>query len=86
MRGRFAWLGAAVVLLGLGGLATVGTQDKLGSMGFGIYRVRAGADGLYSAGGGVHCGAAGRIVLLRAFSLRIVERRDWLLAKIFRAD
>ena len=27
MRGRFAWLGVAVVLLGVGGLATVGTQD-----------------------------------------------------------
>jgi hypothetical protein len=27
MRGRFAWLGAAVVLLAVGGLATVGTQD-----------------------------------------------------------
>jgi hypothetical protein len=27
MRGRFAWLGAAVVLLAVGALATVGTQD-----------------------------------------------------------
>src|SRR6266550_1778343 len=27
MRGRFAWLGAAVVLLAIGGLATVATQD-----------------------------------------------------------
>jgi hypothetical protein len=27
MRGRFAWLGAAVILLAVGGLATVGTQD-----------------------------------------------------------
>ncbi|MGH9481249.1 MAG: hypothetical protein ACRD1L_04070, partial [Terriglobales bacterium] len=27
MRGRFAWIGAAVVLLAVGGLATVGTQD-----------------------------------------------------------
>jgi ABC-type transport system involved in multi-copper enzyme maturation permease subunit len=27
MRGRFAWLGVAVVLLAVGGLATVGTQD-----------------------------------------------------------
>jgi hypothetical protein len=27
MRGRFAWLGAAVMLLAVGGLATVGTQD-----------------------------------------------------------
>lgn len=27
MRGRFAWLGAAVVLLAVGGMATVGTQD-----------------------------------------------------------
>jgi hypothetical protein len=26
-RGRFAWLGAAVILLAIGGLATVGTQD-----------------------------------------------------------
>ena len=26
-RGRFAWLGAAVVLLAIGVLATVGTQD-----------------------------------------------------------
>jgi hypothetical protein len=28
MRGRFAWLGAAVVLLGLGGLSAVATQDS----------------------------------------------------------
>ena len=27
MRGRFAWIGAGVVLLAVGGLATVGTQD-----------------------------------------------------------
>ena len=27
MRGRFAWLGAAVILLAIGGVATVGTQD-----------------------------------------------------------
>lgn len=27
MRGRFAWLGAAVILLVVGGIATVGTQD-----------------------------------------------------------
>jgi ABC-type transport system involved in multi-copper enzyme maturation permease subunit len=27
LRGRFAWIGAAVVLLAVGGLATVGTQD-----------------------------------------------------------
>src|ERR1700688_3045128 len=27
MPGRFAWLGAAVVLWAIGGLATVGTQD-----------------------------------------------------------
>ena len=27
MRGRFAWLGAAVILFAVGGLATVGTQD-----------------------------------------------------------
>src|ERR1700722_17029981 len=27
VRGRFAWLGAAVVLLAVGGLATAGTQD-----------------------------------------------------------
>jgi hypothetical protein len=26
-RGRFAWFGAAIVLLAVGGLATVGTQD-----------------------------------------------------------
>ena len=27
MRGRFAWLGAGVLLLVVGGVATVGTQD-----------------------------------------------------------
>lgn len=27
MRGRFAWIGAAVILLAVGGMATVGTQD-----------------------------------------------------------
>jgi hypothetical protein len=36
MRGRFAWIGAAIVLLAVGGLATVGTQDNTWLDGDGI--------------------------------------------------
>ena len=79
MRGRFAWLGAAVILLAVGGLATVGTQDSWLD-GYGII-----AYGLIPLG--FIPMAAGMIASPRAN--RFVEcvftapvnRRDWLAAK-----
>ena len=79
MRGRFAWLGAAVILLAVGGLATVGTQDTWLD-GYGII-----AYGLVPLG--FIPVAAGMIASPRAN--RFVEcvftapvnRRDWLAAK-----
>jgi ABC-type transport system involved in multi-copper enzyme maturation permease subunit len=79
MRGRFAWLGAAVILLAVGALATVGTQDTWLD-GYGII-----AYGLVPLG--FIPVAAGMIASPRAN--RFVEcvftapvnRRDWLAAK-----
>src|SRR5580700_433807 len=79
MRGRFAWLGAATILLAVGGLATVGTQDTWLD-GYGII-----AYGLVPLG--FIPVAAGMIASPRAN--RFVEcvftapvnRRDWLAAK-----
>src|ERR1035438_7803860 len=79
MRGRFAWLGAAVILLVVGGMATVGTQDTWLD-GYGII-----AYGLVPLG--FIPVAAGMIAIPRVN--RFVEcvftapvnRRDWLAAK-----
>lgn len=80
MRGRFAWLGAAVILLAVGVLATVGTQDSWLD-GYGII-----AYGLLPLG--FIPVAAGMIASPRAN--RFVEcvftapvsRADWLAAKV----
>jgi ABC-type transport system involved in multi-copper enzyme maturation permease subunit len=80
MRGRFAWLGAAVILLAVGGLATVGTQDTWLD-GFGII-----AYGLVPlafiplAAGAIASPRANRFV--ESVFTAPVERRDWLIAKI----
>jgi ABC-type transport system involved in multi-copper enzyme maturation permease subunit len=79
MRGRFAWLGAAVVLLAVGGLATVGTQDTWLD-GYGII-----AYGLVPLG--FIPMAAGMIAsprvnrFVECVFTAPVNRRDWLAAK-----
>jgi hypothetical protein len=80
MRGRFAWLGGAVILLAIGGVATVGTQDTWLD-GYGII-----AYGLVPLGfiplaaGGIASPRANRFV--ESVFTAPVERRDWLIAKI----
>jgi hypothetical protein len=80
MRGRFAWLGAAVMLLAVGGLATVATQDTWLD-GFGII-----AYGLVPlafiplVAGAIASPRANRFV--ESVFTAPVERRDWLVAKV----
>jgi ABC-type transport system involved in multi-copper enzyme maturation permease subunit len=79
MRGRFAWLGAAVILLAVGGLATVATQDTWLD-GYGII-----AYGLVPLG--FIPMAAGMIAsprvnrFVECVFTAPVNRRDWLAAK-----
>jgi hypothetical protein len=80
MRGRFAWLGAAVILLAIGGVATIGTQDTWLD-GYGVIAyflvplcfVPLAAVALASP-------RANRFV--ESVFTAPVERRDWLAAKI----
>src|ERR1700676_5437488 len=80
LRGRFAWLGAAVVLLAVAGLATVGTQDTWLD-GYGVV-----AYGLVPLGfiplaaGAIASPRANRFV--ESVFTAPVERADWLIAKI----
>src|ERR1700720_4029374 len=80
MRGRFAWLGAAVILLAIGGLATVGTQDTWLD-GYGII-----AYGLVPLGflpltaGAIASPRANRFV--ESVFTAPVERHHWLIAKV----
>src|ERR1017187_8872335 len=80
MRGRFAWLGAAVILLAMGGLATVGTQDTWLD-GFGII-----AYGLAPlafiplAAGAIASPRANRFV--ESVFTAPVKRSDWFMAKV----
>src|ERR1700730_8369729 len=80
MRGRFAWLGAAAVLLAVGGLATVGTQDTWLD-GYGLV-----ASGLVPlafiplAAGLISSARANRFV--ESVFTAPVERSHWLAAKI----
>src|SRR3977135_4238112 len=80
MRGRFAWLGAAVILLAVGGLATVATQDTWLD-GDGII-----ADCLVPLGfiPLAACAIAGPRAnrFVESVFTAPVERRDWLTAKI----
>jgi hypothetical protein len=79
LRGRFAWIGAGVSLLAVGGLATVGTQDTWLD-GYGII-----AYGLVPLGfiplaaGFIASPRASRFV--ECVFTAPVERRDWLAAK-----
>jgi len=79
-RGRYSWLGAAVVLLAVGGLATVATQDTWLD-GYGII-----AYGLIPLGfiplaaGAIASPRANRFV--ECVFTSPIERRDWLFAKV----
>jgi hypothetical protein len=80
MRGRFAWLGAAVILLAVGGVATVGTQDTwldgYGIIAYGLVPLAF----IPLAAGAVASPRANRFV--ESVFTAPVERRDWLIAKV----
>lgn len=80
MRGRYAWLGAAVVLLAIGGLATVGTQDTwldgYGIIAYGLVPLAF----IPFAAGAIASPRANRFV--ESVFTAPVARRDWLIAKI----
>jgi MFS family permease len=80
MRGRFAWLGAGVVLLALGGTAAAATQDRWAD-GYGIiayFLVPLAFIPL--AAGTIASPRANRFV--ESLFTAPVERRDWFIAKI----
>src|SRR5258708_14498597 len=80
MRGRFAWLGAAVILLAVGGLATVGTQDTwLDGYGIIAYFLVPLAFIPFAAGA-IASPRANRFV--ESVFTAPVERRDWLVSKV----
>src|ERR1035441_9818306 len=80
MRGRFAWLGAAVILLAVGGLATVGTQDTwldgYGIIAYGLVPLAF----IPMAAGMIASPRANRFV--ECVFTAPVNRGDWLAAKI----
>ena len=80
MRGRFAWLGAAVILIAIGGLATVGTQDTwldgYGIVAYGLVPLAF----IPFAAGAIASPRANRFV--ESIFTAPVERRDWLIAKV----
>src|ERR1700720_1595721 len=80
MRGRFAWLGAAVILLAVGGLATVGTQDNwldgYGIIAYGLVPLAF----IPLASGFIASARANRFV--ESVFTAPVQRGDWLAAKI----
>lgn len=80
MRGRFAWLGAAILLLAVGGLATVGTQDTWLD-GFGIIAYGLIPLGFIPLAAGTIAGPRANRFVESVFTAP-VERRDWLTAKI----
>ncbi len=81
MRGRFAWLGAAVVLLAVGGLATVGTQDTWLD-GYGIIAYGLVPLGFIPVAAGMIAGPRVNRFVESVFTAP-VDRRDWLAAKFF---
>jgi ABC-type transport system involved in multi-copper enzyme maturation permease subunit len=79
MRGRFAWLGAAVVLLAVGGLATVATQDTWLD-GYGVIAYGLVPMGFIPMAAGMI--AAPRVNrFVECVFTAPVNRRDWLAAK-----
>jgi ABC-type transport system involved in multi-copper enzyme maturation permease subunit len=80
MRGRFAWLGAAVLLLAVGGLATVATQDTwLDGYGIIAYFLVPLAFIPFAAGA-IASPRVNRFV--ESVFTAPVERRNWLTAKV----
>src|ERR1700726_5116588 len=80
MRGRFAWVGAAAILLAVGGLATVGTQDTwLDGYGIIAYFLVPLAFIPFAAGA-IASPRANRFV--ESVFTTPVARRDWLIAKV----
>src|ERR1700720_794674 len=80
MRGRFAWLGAAAVLLAVGVLATVGTQDTwLDGYGMIAYFLVPLAFVPLAA---VFLASPRANRFVESVFTAPVERRDWLIAKI----
>ncbi|HEV2647267.1 MAG TPA: hypothetical protein VGU46_12955 [Acidobacteriaceae bacterium] len=79
MRGRFAWLGATVVLLALGALATVGTQDTWLD-GYGIIAYGLVPLAFIPIGAGMVAGPRVNRFVECVFTAP-VTRRDWLVAK-----
>jgi len=80
MRGRFAWLGAAVVLLAVGGLSVAATQDVwldgYGIMAYGLVPLA-----FIPMAAAMIAGARANRFVECVFTAP-VERRDWLAAKI----
>lgn len=79
MRGRFSWLGAAVVLLAVGGLATVGTQDTWLD-GYGIIAYGLLPLGFIPVAACVIASPRANRFVESVFTAP-VDRRDWLIAK-----
>ena len=79
-RGRFAWIGAAVILLAIGGLATVGTQDTwldgYGIVAYGVVPLAL----IPVAAIALASPRANRFV--ESVFTAPVSRREWLIAKI----
>ena len=80
MRGRFAWLGAAVVLLAVGALATVGTQDTWLD-GYGIIAYGLVPLAFIPLAAGFIAGARASRFVESVFTAP-VRRGEWLAAKI----
>jgi ABC-type Na+ efflux pump permease subunit len=79
MRGRFTWLGAAVILLAVGGLATVGTQDTW-LYGYGIIAYGLVPLGFVPVAAGMIASPRVNRFVECVFTAP-VNRRDWLAAK-----
>lgn len=80
MRGRFAWLGAAVVLFAVGALAAAGTQDTwLDGYGILVYGIL--PLGFIPMAAGMIAGPRANRFVECVFTAP-VQRRDWLAAKV----
>ena len=80
MRGHFAWLGAGVVLLALGGVATAATQDSWVD-GYGIIAYFLVPLAFIPLAAGVIASPRANRFVESLFTAP-VERRDWFAAKI----
>jgi len=80
MRGRFAWLGAGVILLAVGGIATVATQDTWLD-GYGIIAYFLVPLAFIPLSAGVIASPRANRFVESVFTAPI-ERRDWLVAKV----